>query len=53
MNSQRIDLKSEINAKKEILNSKIDQGNIGEDILKLSRELDLLIVKYMNQEYDN
>lgn len=52
MNCKGIDLKSEINAKKEKLNSQIEKG-IGEDVLRLSRELDDLIVRYMNQQYHN
>ena len=52
MNYQGIDLKSEINAKKEKLNSQIKKG-IGENVLKLSRELDDLIVRYMKQKYHN
>lgn len=49
MRSKCIDLKDEINAKKEELNSLVENG-IGKDTLKTSRELDDLIVQYMNEQ---
>lgn len=52
MNCKGIDLKDEINAKKEELNSLVKKG-IGEGSLGISRELDDLIVKFMLQNEQN
>lgn len=46
METQGVDLKNQINAKKEELNSQLENG-IGKETLKKSQELDELIVEYM------
>lgn len=52
MSSQCIDLKAEISAKREELNNQLKNG-MGKDILRTSRELDDLIVKYMLKQNRN
>lgn len=52
MNSKSIDLKNQINAKREELYHHIG-GGIMENILEKSRELDVLIVEFLKEDEEN